>query len=51
MTHQLRRGVVSRMPQVKLAEAVECDEIYVVAGHKGHPGAVKKRAAKADGTA
>jgi len=51
MTRQLRRGVVARKPQVKLGEAVECDEVYVVAGHKGHPGAVKKRAEKADGTA
>ena len=23
---------------------VECDEVYVVAGHKGHPEAVKKKA-------
>ena len=22
---------------------VECDEVYVVAGHKGHPEAVKKK--------
>ena len=44
MTHQLRQGVVARKPEVKLEEAVECDEVYVVAGHKGHPGAVKKRA-------
>ena len=51
MTHQLRQGVVVRKPEVKLAEAVECDEVYVVAGHKGHPGAVKKKGAKADGTA
>jgi len=43
MTHQLRQGVVVRKPVVKLDEEVECDEVYVVAGHKGHPGAVKKR--------
>jgi hypothetical protein len=24
---------------------VECDEVYVVAGHKGHPEAVKKQRA------
>jgi len=44
MTRQLRQGVVVRKPVVKLDEEVECDEVYVVAGHKGHPGAVKKRA-------
>ena len=43
MTRQLRQGVVTRKPAVKLAGEVECDEVYVVAGHKGHPGAVKKR--------
>ena len=42
MTHQLRQGVVVRKPQVTLEEAVECDEVYVVAGHKGHSEAVKK---------
>ena len=51
MAHQLRQGVVVRKPVVKLDEEVECDEVYVVAGHKGHPGAVKKKGAKADGTA
>ena len=28
---------------------VECDEVYVVAGHKGHPEAVKKRAVPPEG--
>jgi transposase-like protein len=44
MTQQLRQGVVVRKPEGKLAEEVECDEVYVVAGHKGHPAAVKKTA-------
>ncbi len=44
MTRQLRQGVVARKPPVKLDGEVECDEVYVVAGHKGHPEAVKKRA-------
>ncbi len=44
MTHQLRQGIVVRRPEVKLGEEVECDEVYVVAGHKGHPEAVKKTA-------
>jgi hypothetical protein len=28
---------------------VECDEVYVVAGHKGHPEAVKKKGVPPDG--
>jgi len=50
MTCQLRQGVVARKPQVKLDGEVECDEVYVVAGHKGHPEAVKKNGAKGDVT-
>ncbi len=46
MTRQLRQGVMVRKPDVKLADAVECDEAYVVAGHKGHPDAVKKKGRK-----
>jgi len=37
MTTQLREGIVQRKPEVKLSGEVECDEVYVVAGHKGHP--------------
>jgi transposase-like protein len=44
MTRPLRQGVVARKPPVKLDDEVECDEIYVVAGHKGYPEAVKKTA-------
>jgi transposase-like protein len=43
MTSQLREGIVERKPQVTLSGEVECDEVYVVAGHKGHPEAVKKK--------
>lgn len=43
MTEQLREGIVVRQPEPVLAGEVECDEVYVVAGHKGHPDAVKKR--------
>ncbi len=50
MTRQLRQGVVARKPPVKLDGEVECDEVYVVAGHKGHPEAVKKKGAKVDVT-
>ena len=45
MTEHLRQGIVARQPEPTLAGAVECDEVYVVAGHKGHPDAVKKKAA------
>ena len=41
MTTQLREGIVK--PKVTLSGAVECDEVYVVAGHKGKPEAVKKK--------
>jgi transposase-like protein len=43
MVQQLRQGIVDRRPPVVLEGAVECDEVYVVAGHKGHPEAVKKK--------
>ena len=44
MTSQLREGVVLRKPEVKMGGDVECDEVYVVAGHKGNPAAVQKKA-------
>ena len=44
MTVQLRSGVVDLKPEPQLAGTVECDEVYIVAGHKGHPDAVKKKA-------
>ena len=37
MTTLLREGVVERYEQPKLSGTVECDEVYIVAGHKGHP--------------
>jgi transposase-like protein len=43
MTSILRDGVVTQEPQIELSETVECDEVYVVAGHKGHPESVKKK--------
>ena len=42
---RLRQGIVDRRPPVVLEGEVECDEVSVVAGHKGHPEAVKKKAA------
>jgi transposase len=51
MVQQLRQGIVDRRPAVILEGEVECDEVYVVAGHKGNPAAVEKKAglAGADG--
>ena len=46
MTKQLRQGVVVNQPEPVLSGEVECDEVYVVAGHKGHPEAVKKKAGR-----
>jgi hypothetical protein len=47
MTSELREGIVRRKPEVKLSGEVECDELYVVAGHKGHPEAVAKKGERA----
>lgn len=43
MAMQLREGIVQRKPEVVLVGEAECDEVYVVAGHKGHPEAVRKK--------
>jgi hypothetical protein len=43
MIRRLRQGIVERRAPVVLEGEVECDEVYVVAGHKGHPEAVKKK--------
>ena len=40
MTTQLRSGVVEKKKPIKLAGDIECDEVYIVAGHKGYPEAV-----------
>lgn len=50
MTTRLREGIVNKKPPVKLQKEVECDEVYIVAGHKGNPDAVKKKDAKVDAT-
>lgn len=47
MITALRQGIVDRTPPEELSGEVECDEAYVVAGHKGHPEAVKKKAESA----
>jgi transposase-like protein len=48
MTEQLRQGLTTRTPPVRLDGEVEIDEVYVVAGHKGNPAAVAKRGASGD---
>jgi transposase-like protein len=48
MTSRLREGLLAKVADPKLEGVVEIDEVYVVAGHKGHPDAVKKKAARAD---
>ncbi len=52
MTEQMRRALAAKAPAVELTGEVEpdarassgIDEVYVVAGHKGQPAAVAKRA-------
>jgi transposase-like protein len=46
MTVQLRQGLSDRAEAPVLSGEVEIDEVYVVAGHKGNPAAVQKKAAK-----
>ena len=43
MTCQLRQGIVLKKPSPILTNEVECDEVYIVAGHKGKPDEVKKK--------
>ncbi len=50
MTGRLRDGVEERREPSRLSGEVECDEVYVVAGHKGNPNAVKKKEGKVDVT-
>ena len=47
MAEALRGGLAARVPPVRLEGEVEIDEVYVVAGHKGHPAAVAKRGVSA----
>ena len=50
MAEVLRTGIVEKKPEVSLSGNVECDEVYVVAGHKGHPKAVEKKGDSGDVT-
>ena len=49
MTSELRQAVADKQPEVQLSGTVEFDEVYVTAGHKGQPEAVKKKTAKGGG--
>ena len=46
MTEQLRQAEHNKKPKNHLEGKVEGDEVYLVAGHKGQPDKVKKRAEK-----
>jgi transposase-like protein len=43
MGELVRHDVVERKPQAQLTNEVECDEVYIVAGHKGIPKAINNR--------
>lgn len=49
MSEQLRSGITAKLPPMTLEGAVEADEVYVVAGHKGNPAAVAKKGGRGDG--
>ena len=48
MTTQLRQGIVAKAPSPTLSGEVECDEVYIVAGHKGQPDKVVKKGVLGD---
>ena len=50
MTMQLRQGIVEHKMEVQLSGEVECDEVYITAGHKGQPEIVKKTDGRGNGT-
>ncbi len=49
MTTQLRQGILAKTPSATLSGEVACDEVYIVAGHKGQPDEVAKKGVPADG--
>ena len=44
MAEALRGGIVKRRSNMRMSGVVECDEVYVVAGHKGRPDQIQGRA-------
>ncbi len=51
MAEQLRAGVMAARPPQVLSGVVECDEVYVTAGHKGNPAAVAQKTGSGGATA
>jgi transposase-like protein len=47
MTTQLRQGIVTQKLASTLSGEVECDEVYIVAGHQGQPDKVSNKGASA----
>lgn len=45
MADLLRGGIVERRPKVQMKGIVECDEVYIIAEHKGKPDKIKGRGA------
>jgi transposase-like protein len=43
MAQALRQAIVDKRPEIIVRGEVECDEVYIVAGHKGKPEEVKKK--------
>src|SRR5205814_2975842 len=50
MAEVLRSGVVEKKPETVLSGEAECDEVYVVSGHKGQPAEIKKSIGLDDAT-
>jgi transposase-like protein len=48
MTTQVRQGIIAQQPSSTLSGEGECDEVYIVAGHKGQPDEVAKKGALDD---
>ena len=48
MTSLLRQKTIERKPTPVLSGEIECDEVYVVAGHKGNLEAVKKKSYRSE---
>ena len=43
MATSVRKAIYEKKPKPVLSGTAECDEAYIVAGHKGHPGAVQRQ--------
>ena len=43
LTKQLREGIECAQSVPVLSDELEADDVYIVAGHKGHPEAVRRK--------